>query len=361
MTQAMYIHVPFCRDICAYCDFTRCGYHHGLAQQWLKRMLKDIEACPMDELQTLYIGGGTPSALDVDQLRALCQPFQAHLHHIQEFSVEVNADSLSDEKIKVLVQSGVNRISMGAQAFNNQLLKRIQRKADYAMIKERIEALCKAGITNISLDLMYGLPGQTMAHWKQDLTLALQLPITHISLYSLTIEEHSQFGREGVQPCDAELETDMFETAIHYLTTHGFEHYETSNFAKPGKRSMHNQMYWHYEDFYGIGCGASGKQDHQRYDNTRNLHTYITQGASPTQIALSQQDEMFEMLMMNLRLQEGIAYEDFEARFHTSLMDVYGNVIEKQIQRGYLREEAGHLRTTYAGMMLLNEVLLEFL
>lgn len=361
MIQAMYVHVPFCNAICAYCDFTRCKYHKPLVDLWLHRIIQDINDIPKCDLQTLYIGGGTPSSLHTEQLYSLLQALAPFTQKVKEFTIEANADSLDDDKIACMKKFHVNRISLGAQSFQPELLRIIERDAGYEMIAQRITTLYEFGIDNISIDLMYGLPTQTLAMWKDDLAKAITLPINHISLYSLTIEEHSKFGRMAVAPCDEELESDMFEFAISFLQEHGFNHYETSNFAREDKASLHNQMYWHYEDFYGIGCGASGKQDHQRYDNTVNLHTYITQGASPVITSLSKQDEMFEMVMMNLRLCEGIQEDTFFQRFHQTLNDTYKDIIEQQIALGNLQRKQGCVKTTYQGMMTLNEVLLNFL
>lgn len=361
MTKAMYVHVPFCKDICAYCDFMRCRYYPPLADKWLCALEKELKEKQIDPVTTIYIGGGTPSALTLSQCERLLKLLSPYAKDVQEYTMEVNADSLSDEMIQVLKQYGVNRISMGAQTFDPVLLARISRIADKVMIQDRIMKLRNAGIDNISLDLMYGLPGQSLAMWKNDLTIAVQLPITHISLYSLTIEEHSQFGREGVQPCASDLEADMYDTAIEFLTQAGFEHYEISNFAKPTKRSLHNQMYWWYEDFYGIGCGASGKEGHVRYENTRNLHTYIELGAQRESIHLQPADERFEMVMMSLRLKEGISLHRFEERFQAALLEVYGDVIAQKIEQGLLVHEDGYVHTTRKGMLLLHEVLLDFL
>lgn len=361
MTRAMYVHVPFCKDICSYCDFTRCGYYAPLADKWLDRLQMELESKQIDPLKTLYIGGGTPSALQTSQLTRLFQLLSPYTKKVEEYTIEVNADSLTDDKIKLCKAYGVNRVSMGAQTFQEKLLKIIARKTDFTMIQNRIQALHAAGITNISLDLMYGLPTQTLTMWEKDLSLAMRLPISHISLYSLTIEPNSAFGRKNIQPCDLELESDMYETAIQRLSAGGFDQYEISNFAKAKKRSLHNQMYWHYEDFYGIGCGASGKEHHTRYENTRNLQTYLKEGSTPEVLTLSQADEMFEMMMMSLRLCEGICEQAFKERFHVSLWDVYGDIIEQKIKKGQLVHEDGFLHTTYQGMLLLNDILLDFL
>ena len=361
--KACYVHVPFCRDICAYCDFTRCRYHAGLAEQWLIAIEKELhEKLAESALETMYIGGGTPSALQLEQLNRLLQLLSPYTARVQEYTVEANVESLDEEKMELLHSYGVNRISLGVQSLQPQLLSIINRQHSKAEVVQRIHQLHAHGIHNISIDLIYGLPQQSMAMWKQDLQeIVQQFPISHISLYALTIEEHSQFGRDGVKNIDADMEADMYVYAVEYLQKHGFEQYEISNFAKPGCASMHNQMYWRYEDFCGIGCGASGKSRHIRYDNTCNLHTYLQKGSCPDIVELSREDEMFEMLMMSLRMKQGVSLSRFKEVFHADLETVYHEALQKNIERGMLQKEDGHVRTTWEGLLLLHDVLIDFL
>lgn len=361
MISSMYVHVPFCEQICAYCDFFRCRYHSSLADRWLKRLKKELDEKTILPLKTLYIGGGTPSALSFNQLKQLLTILQPYTEGLCEYTMEVNADSLHEDKIALLKEFRVNRISMGAQSFQPDLLKRMERAADYSMIYQRIQQLREAGITNISLDLIYGLPNQTMEMWIKDLEKAVNLPIEHLSLYALTIEPHSKFGREHVAPCDEDLEADFYESAISFLADHGFEQYEISSFAKNRCYSKHNLAYWHYEDFYGIGCGASGKQCHQRYDNTRDISHYLHEGADPIMIPLDKKTEMFEMIMMGLRLTTGVSKQRFQEYFDCACKDVFFDAIQKHIQLQNLKETDTSIQTTKKGMMVLNSVLIDFL
>lgn len=361
MCKALYLHVPFCRGICAYCDFTRCNYYRPLAIKWWKRIEKDLDAIPNQKLHTIYIGGGTPSCLDEDILGALLCKIRKKFSDVEEYTIEANVESLSESVIDLFVTYGIDRVSLGVQSMQEHLLKIVERKHRKEDVIQAITQLKKKGISNISIDLMYGLPTQTKEDWQKDLNAFLQLDVPHISLYALTIEEHSTFGRNQIQSMDEDLEADLYEVAIAFLKQHGYEQYEISNFAKAGKQSLHNLHYWNYDDFYGVGCGASGKEHHVRYDNTHNLHTYITEGASPEKINLSEKDEMFEMLMMGLRLQRGVSLRLFEERFHQSFDTVYGDVKETLIKRGMLKEQQGFLRTTKHGKMLLHDVLTAFL
>lgn len=361
--RACYVHVPFCNDICAYCDFVRCRYHKGLANKWLSRMQNDIEKTLCNaHLRTMYIGGGTPSALDINQLERLLQSLYPHIKQVEEYTIEANIESFDEAKIKLCTAYGVNRVSLGVQSLQPTILENINRHHTKEDILHCIHNIRKQGIENISIDLIYGLPKQSFAMWKEDLKEVVDtFFITHISLYALTIEEHSTFGRNKVKNIDPGVETDMYEYAIMYLEEHGFEQYEISSFKKKDYASKHNLAYWMYDDFYGIGNGASGKYGNYRYDNTRNLQTYIEKGASPNKILLSDEDQMFEMLMMSLRLKQGIDALLFQTRYGVDLFVHFKDAIEKNKKAGLLLQEGHYVKTTYKGMLLLNEVVMDFL
>ncbi len=362
MCEACYIHVPFCQNICAYCDFFRCRYHKGLVDRWLEQIIKEINERLTNSLKTIYIGGGTPSSLNVQQLEMLLQTIQPYTNHVEEYTIEANVESLNCEKLLVCKKYGVNRISLGVQTLQPTLLKEIHRQHQKQDIIECINNIHKAGIHNISIDLIYGLPNQTLAMWKQDLQeIVQQFDIQHISLYGLTIEPNSEFGRKGVTNIDEDVEADMYDYAISFLNSSGFQQYEISNFSKVGFESRHNQMYWEYNDFYGIGCGASGKEHHRRYDNTKNLNDYLHKGSLPTNIELDQKDEMFEMIMMSLRMKKGMNRSIFKKRFDVDVYDYYKEIIDRLVEQKLLVLDKERLHTTEKGFHLLNDVLVNFL
>ena len=362
MCKAAYIHVPFCHHICAYCDFFRSIYNDSLANRWLEAIQKEIKETIKKDLNTIYIGGGTPSALSAQQLRTLLECLKPYAKHCEEYTMEANIESLDAEKLAIAHALGVNRVSLGVQTLQPSLLDLIHRKHRAQDIEKSIAMIHATGIHNISIDLIYGLPSQTLEMWQQDLkTIVDRFAIQHISLYALTIEPHSEFGRKGVRNIDEDVEADMYDFAIKFLSEHGFEHYEISNFAKPGYASRHNQTYWRYDDFYGIGCGASGKQDHYRYDNTRNIATYLKEGASPSKIVLSKEDEMFEMLMMSLRMKKGMDIDTFNKRFDCDFKEVYKQPLKEAQKQGLLEIEGHVIRATTHGYYILNDVLIPFL
>ena len=363
MCKSAYLHVPFCKDICAYCDFTRCRYHKGLAEKWLIAVEKEIkQKLNGVYLDTFYIGGGTPSALTYDQLSRLFMMIKPYVKTCDEFTIEANVDSFDEKKIQLCKDNHVNRISLGVQSLQPALLEMIKRHHTREDVLNCIKELHSVGIHNISIDLIYGLPNQTMQMWMDDLKdIVENFDIQHISLYALTIEEHSEFGRLHIENIDEDIEADMYEYAVSYLKQQGFEHYEISNFAKDGKYSKHNMAYWNYDDFIGIGMGASGKQKHQRYDNTKNMQTYFDNGSSPAIIKLNKEDEMFENIMMSLRTKKGLDLHLFEKRYEVAFMDYYHDIIKTFIDKELLIEKNGFIHASEQGMELLNDILLNFL
>lgn len=360
--KAMYVHVPFCQSICAYCDFTRVGYHEGLAEKWLNALEKELEIKQINpKLETLYIGGGTPTCLSLEQLKHLFNLLKPYTKEIQEYTIEANPETMDDEKIELLKQFGINRISIGLQSTEPRLLKLMNRHHDWEMVKNLVEKLREKGIDNLSLDCMYSLPFQTMENLLDTLNALIDLKVPHISLYSLTIEKNSEFKRKKLDKLDDEIEAEMYFKACEVLEKAGYEHYEISNFALDDKRSLHNQAYWHYDDFYGVSIGASGKENHQRYDNTCNFNDYFKGNWIENTIDLSLEDEMFEMIMMNLRLKEGISLACFYKKFHRNLYEVYQKSIDQGIEKGWLMMENGYLLATEVGYPILNSVLELFL
>ena len=264
----LYIHVPFCNTICFYCDFAHRVYDFSLAEKWLERLEKEITGNCKDQYETIYIGGGTPSCLNDDQLDRLLCMIDPYANEVAEYTIEVNPESLNINKINIFKKHHVNRISMGVQSSDDDILKTLNRKHTFDDVRKGIKMLKENGLCNISVDLMYSLPGQDMDILKKSIEDILLLDVPHISLYSLTIEENSVFGKKGVRSLDEEIEADMYEYIDKELKRNDYIHYEVSNFCKEGYESRHNMSYWLYEDFLGLSLGASGKIRNRRYTNT---------------------------------------------------------------------------------------------
>lgn len=360
MIDSMYIHVPFCRDICAYCDFTRVKIHPLLVEKYLTTLQKEISAIQPRILSTLYIGGGTPTSLSMDDLESLLRFLDGYHDSLSEFTMEANPESVDLKKAELIAKFGVNRVSMGVQTFNQDELSLLNRSHTVEDIKLAIACLRTAGIANISIDLIYGLPNQTLETWEATLKQAAALDIQHISLYSLTIEENSEFGRKGIQQADPDLEADMYFKAVEILAQAGFNRYEISSFTRD-KPSRHNLAYWHYDEFYGIGPGATQMVNHLRTLRTTNLDDYAKGKTVAEEIPLSVADERFEFVMMGLRLSEGIDLERFAKRFGVRAEDSFKQAIEENIIKKRLELTPGRLRCTDLGLALLNDVLVSFL
>ena len=356
--KSMYVHVPFCASICAYCDFTRVKYTTVLFDKWFSKIKEELSSVE-GSLDTIYIGGGTPTVLNESQLDAflgLMDKFS-----VLEYTIEVNPETMTLDKCLILKKHGVNRISMGVQSFQSHLLKMMDRKHSKEDILKCLSWFKEVGISNCSIDLMYALPKQTLEDWQKDLEIACSLDVTHISLYSLTIEPNSKFGRWGVEPCDGDLEFEMYEYAIDYLCGCGFEHYEVSNFARNGLCSKHNIAYWKYDDFYGIGLGSSGKLGNYRYTQSMNFVEYFEGSNEMELVKLSLSDKRFEAIMMGLRMLEGICIEKYNCRFDCDLCALYEDAITMNVRRGWLEVVDGYLRVTRDGLYLLHEVLVDFM
>ena len=360
--EALYVHVPFCDHICSYCDFAHVIYQKDTVKKWLNALRKEMEEVPISSsLKTIYLGGGTPSCLsaaELEQLLALLDPYR---QDVTEYTIEVNPETLSEEKAAEMVHHGINRVSMGLQTSDDAMLKKLGRHHTFADVQKAVGILKEAGIDNISLDLMYSLPGQTMADLRRSVQDALALGPKHLSLYSLTIEENTVFGKTGVSSLDEDTEADMYEWICAYLPLQGYEQYEISNFARPGYESQHNLTYWHYDDFIGLGCGASGKENHCRYDHTKNVHAYISDPLHRDWIPLEKEDEQFEMVMMNLRLKQGMRLSSYAEKFQEDYQVRFGKKTAELEKKGLLEEKDGYLKATARGYEILNSVLVELM
>lgn len=356
--EHLYLHVPFCEEICSFCDFYRSKYSDELVNQWLKQIQQDCLNIK-DDLKTIYIGGGTPSSLSLNQLESLLQILNPLRMNVEEFTVEANPESLTIEKIKILHEYGVNRISLGVQTFQPKLQKLLKRSID-CNIKSLIDNIKENGIHRISIDLMYALPFQTFKEWKEDLEIASTLNIEHISLYSLTIEDDSLFGRQGVKPRENEFESACYEEAIRFLCTKGFQHYEVSSFAKIGEESKHNLAYWNYQDFYGIGPGSAGKKGKVRYQNEKRIDLYIQGYRNREDEILSEDDCIFESFMMGLRKKSGVDMDSLKKKYPSFNQEEYQEVILKW-EGKFLTLNGSVLSPTEEGLLVLHEILLDFM
>ncbi len=366
-----YVHIPFCTQICYYCDFSKVFIKNQPVDSYLEHLLGEYRSYDIHKLRTLYIGGGTPTALSAPQLETLLDGLTKNLDLsvLEELTIEANPGDLDADKIAVLKNSAVNRVSLGVQTFDDKMLKKIGRSHLEKDIYENIDRLKLAGFDNISIDLIYALPGQTMDQVKDNVAKAVALDIPHMSLYSLILENHTVFMnrmRRGKLPLPKEeLEAEMFEYIIEELERSGFEHYEISNFSKPGFESRHNLMYWDNAEYYGIGAGASGYVNGVRYKNHGPIRHYLKAveegNARVTEEHLSQREQMEEEMFLGLRKKSGVSMIRFEEKFGTSFEGLYGQVVRELCHQGLLQVEGQQIRMTKKGLFLGDTVAEQFI
>ena len=370
--SSAYVHIPFCTQICYYCDFSKVFIKNQPVDTYLVKLMQEVDYYELPALRTLYIGGGTPTALSAEQLDALLTNLEARLDlsQLQEFTIEANPGDLTAEKIAVLKRSKVNRISLGVQTFNDRHLRQIGRGHNEAQIYDSISGLKEAGFFNISIDLIYALPGQTMMDIEKNVEKALALDIPHLSLYSLILENHTVFmnrqRRGQLHLPNEDTESDMFAYILSELKRHGFDHYEISNFAKPGFESRHNLMYWDNAEYYGIGAGASGYLNGMRYRNRGPIQHYLKavseQGhARLHEEYLTKAEQMEEEMFLGLRKKSGISVARFEEKFQLSFNDLYGTIVDQLIAEGLLKNNKQQIQMTQKGLFLGDTVAERFI
>ena len=369
--SSAYVHIPFCTQICYYCDFSKVFIKNQPVDAYLEHLIQETRSYEIGKLRTLYIGGGTPTALSAQQLAYLLTelPKVMDLSELEEFTIEANPGDLDPDKIAVLKDSQVNRVSLGVQTFDNKMLKKIGRSHQEQDIYDNIRHLKQDGFDNISIDLIYALPGQTMDQVKENVAKAIDLDIPHMSLYSLILENHTVFMnrmRRGKLPLPKEeLEAEMFEYIIEELEKAGFEHYEISNFSKPGFESRHNLVYWDNAEYYGLGAGASGYVDGIRYKNHGPIRHYLEAveagKARITEEHLTLEEKMEEELFLGLRKKTGVSKARFEEKFGVSFDQRYGQVVASLTEQGLLVPDDKQVRMTKRGLFLGDTVAEKFI
>ena len=361
MAEALYVHIPFCDSICAYCDFARVLTKSSLVDEYLVALEKEVLSKDLSNLKTIYIGGGTPSALSSDQLKVLFEILKPYANELVEYTIEINPETLTKEKAEVMREYNINRASLGMQVTQQHLLKLIERNHTVEEVQASINLLKSVGITNISIDLMYGIPTQTLEDLKESIAQIVKFDTTHVSIYGLTIEDFSKLGRLGYEPAEAELDANMFELSLSELRKNGFERYEIANFAKVGYESVHNKYYWRYDDFVAVGLHASGKENDIRYTNTRHLRKYINGENEREVIELSEEDKMFEFIMMNLRMRDGFKLKRYTELFNVDFLEYYKDEVNELLSMKLIEVNDESIYATDQGLELLFEVLEKFM
>lgn len=360
MSPGLYIHIPFCRQKCNYCDFASFAGCEKLIDDYLRTLFIEAAACPVEKCDTLYVGGGTPSLLSLHQLEMLCKGINTHFSAIKSFeesTFEANPESLTKEKILLLQHAGFNRFSVGLQSFHDEELKTLGRVHDVATFLRVWKNLRNCGVQNINVDLIAGVPGQTLASFLSGLEKLVALSPEHISVYGLQIEEGTPFFERGVI-CDQLLMRKMLEQTRSCLRAAGYHHYEISNFARPGFESKHNLRYWQYRNYVGLGSAAASFTKGRRSQNVSNVQEYIRRinsGESPVDFSekLTGKAREGEKLMVGLRQLDGVKISMLQQKF-------FGKEISRHIQNGLLLQGSKKVKLSNEGLFLANEVFRSF-
>ncbi len=325
MIKSCYIHIPFCNKICSYCDFPKLLYNANYVDKYLDSLEKEIKSIyKNDILDTLYIGGGTPSSLSLEQLSRLFNILGNLKKSIDiEYTIECNFSSLTKDKLELFKKVGVNRISLGIESIDKNNLKLLEREEYTDEIVNKIKLIRDIGINNINVDLMYALPGETIEVLEKDLDFILSLDVEHISTYSLIIEDHTKLKISNIKNIDEDLDYEMYRLINNKLKSNGYKHYEISNYSKDCFESRHNKCYWLNDEYYGFGLGAASYIDNKRITNTRSITKYINNGYSIVCEDLDIDSKIEYEIMLNLRLCCGIDLDRFKNKYGIFLSEKY--------------------------------------
>jgi len=359
--KSLYIHIPFCKSICSYCDFCKLIYNEDLVLDYLDALDKEIKEHYQNEaVETIYIGGGTPSVLSNKAITKLFEiTSQINKSNLKEYTFECNVNDINEKLIKILINEGINRISIGVESFNKEKLKFMERNADFKDVQEKVNLIKNLGITNINIDLMYGIPNEDINILKRDLKLILKLIPTHISTYSLILENHTKLSSKNIEPIDEESEMKMYDYIRKKLEKKKYKHYEISNFALKDFESSHNLTYWNNDEYYGFGLGAHGYIEGFRYENTKNIEEYIKENFRLDEKLISYQEDMENEVMLGLRKIDGINLQKFFDKFEVNIQDVFP--VKPLLKNKDLIYENGYIKINPEKIYLMNEILLKII
>ncbi len=370
----LYLHFPFCVRKCNYCDFLSFASDEAAKRLYADAMIREIRSAAKETkdavVSTIFLGGGTPSVMPADSLNTVLEALRDSfdISPDAEITMEANPGTLTEEMLSFLSEH-VNRISLGVQSFNDRELQLLGRIHDRSEALHSIEEVKKTGIRNINIDLMSGIPEQTLNSWKDTLNTAVDLALPHISAYSLIIEEGTPFAhrkREELHLPDEDTERDMYYETKRILGGAGMKRYEISNYARPGHECRHNVRYWRRGEYLGFGIGAASFYHHRRWKNTDSFKKYLKESGNPKLLMceeekLTPQSEMEEFMFLGLRMMEGITEEDFREQFHRDLREVYGKTLKKEISEGLMGQDGTRYFLTDRGIDISNWVLSDFL
>lgn len=361
MSNNCYIHIPFCHNICSYCDFCKLLYNKKIVSNYLEELAKEISLIYQgEELKTIYIGGGTPSALSLEELETLFKILNMLNKSKEiEYTIEGNFESTTKEKLLLYKKYGINRLSFGLESISDKNLQFLERTVIKKQVKEVIKEARKLGFNNINIDLMYALPTETEADLNIDLDYILSLNVEHISTYSLIIEPHTKLSIKSVKNIDEDLDFKMYNLICKKLKLNNYFHYEISNFSKKGFQSKHNLCYWNNQEYYGFGLGASSFLNNCRINNTKSINKYLEGNFFLNKDFLSDEDKIEYEIMLNLRKSEGINLEKFRKKFGRELNSIYNYY--SLLKDGFLIEKDNCLFIPEEKWYISNEIIIRII
>lgn len=369
-TLGLYVHIPFCKSKCGYCDFNSYAGKEEFVESYFYALAQEIELMSKryrGVVDTVYFGGGTPTAVDPEFICRIIDTVERNFEQCSniEITAECNPGTVDYDGLCKLFNGGVNRLSIGLQSADNGCLKALGRIHTLKDFDVCFNNARKAGFKNISLDLMYGLPGQTMDDWTNTLKCAIRFNPEHISAYALKVEEGTPFANAKINLPDDDATADMYQEAVKYLDGEGYSRYEISNFSRPGYESRHNLKYWQCDDFLGFGAGAFSCAEGIRFSNALDIEEYIEsikckKSAVVYQEKLSDFDKMSEFVFLGLRLERGISEKEFQRRFNLNIDEIFGEQINKYTSTGFLIRENEKIRFSDKGFFVSNIILADF-
>lgn len=357
--MSIYIHIPFCNSICTYCDFCKIFYNKKYINDYLNNLEQEIKVRYKSEIvNTIFIGGGTPSSLDDEELIRLMNIIEIFkLNDNYEFTVECNIESITENKLKIMKKYGVNRISIGVESFDNSIIKLLGRNHTKKDVYNKME-IVKRYFSNINIDLIYAAYDDINI-LKSDIDCFLKLDIPHISTYSLIIEDNTMLKINGMKNIDEDIDYEMYKYIEDTLEKNNYIHYEISNYAKNGYQSKHNLVYWNNEEYYGFGLSSTSYINNERITNTKNLRNYLNGKYIGTSISEDKEIKMENEVMLGLRKLDGINLDRFKDKFNVSLEDIYN--IDNLISEGYLVKEDNYIKINKKYMYISNEIIVRIL
>ena len=367
----LYVHIPFCVRKCQYCDFLSGPSDEETKDRYIEALLKEIRAAEHTEdyeIVSVFIGGGTPSALKAEAIASIMRTLQEKFFFCEdaEVTIEANPGTVDLEKLTIYRNVGINRLSLGLQSTDAEELKLLGRIHSYEEFLKSYEWAREAGFSNINIDLMFAIPGQTGEAWRQHLYQVAELNPEHISAYSLIIEEGTPFAEQNLDLPDEDTEYQMYEDTAEILERYGYRQYEISNYAKQGYMCRHNAGYWQRLEYLGFGLGASSLYGGMRFSNTHPMQEYLKESRNPDQIrkdvtVLSRNEQIEEFMFLGLRMTDGISEKKFEENFNVRLMDIYGDILQKYEETGFMEHIETKWRLTRKGIHVSNHILADFL